>query len=248
MKLRRLTDGGMEQFRTYLHQLRAQLTLTPPRLLLTDDAASEPLPVDVELEDQQFASRLAAAKYLDAVISASGLTQVERDAGLWSWLALFYFDQICPPKKNGARSAGEDARYILATGKSLRFYRQMLYGPWAAYQLHKDNPDRLLALLCGPVHVATSEVFRLFIENQSLLACPAAVATATTLYYDFERHKLKTGAGSRDKNSGECRRLIEVLQQLDCTYDLPLLTEERLLSLLPAEFKRFVPKQLRLLG
>lgn len=67
---------------------------------------------------------------------------------------------------------------------------------------------------------------------------------ANDLYYDFEKKKLITGSGNKDK--GGCRRLIEFLQQLDCTYDLATLSSEKLLSLLPDEFHPFVTRQGRL--
>jgi hypothetical protein len=36
------------------------------------------------------------------------------------------------------------------------------------------------------------------------------------------------------------------LQQIDCTYDLPVLTTDRLADMLPGEFRRFIPQQLEL--
>jgi hypothetical protein len=96
------------------------------------------------------------------------------------------------------------------------------------------------------VSVATSETYRLFIENPALISCRAAVAVATHLYYDPTRGRLRRGAGA--KGNGGCRRLVMVLQQFDCTFDLPMLTKEGLLELLPQEFERFVPRQMELIA
>jgi hypothetical protein len=246
MKLHRLTADGIAQFASYLTQLKAEPTLPPPAHLLTEAGASEPIGADVEVEDKAFATRFDAAAYLDIKLTASGLPSPERDAGLWAWLALFYFDQLCPTGKAGARKVGEQARYIPQINVPRRFYRHMLAGPLVMYRAHADDPKRLLALLSNPMDVATSETYRLFIENTSLIACKAVVEVATWLYYDRARCKLKRGAGSKD--AGGCRRLIEYLQQIDCTFDLPILTKERLAGMLPKEFSRFVPQQMELVN
>lgn len=244
MRLRRLTPSGIDHFSTYLMQLKAQPNLPPPAFLLTETDSSQELATDAEISDELFPTRLDAARYLDQLLSSSGLTQIERDAGLWSWLTLFYFDQICPVAENNARHPGELARYIPAINVSRRYYRHMLLGPFVIYRLHSDDPARLLALLSSPVHIGTSETYRLFIENPTLLACRAVVATATCLYFDKQRGRLRRGAGA--KEAGGCRRLVKFLQQLDCTFDLPMLTEQRLQQLLPQEFQRFLSAQLEL--
>ena len=246
MKLRRLTPDGIAQFLAYLTNLKAEPTLAPPMHLLTDEGASEPVQGSIEIENRDFATRLQAAKYLDQVLTPAKLPQVEWDGGLWAWLGLLYFDQLCPPGKGGERVPGEHARYVPQIDVSRRYYRHMLLGPLVMLRAHSDNPDRLLALLSNPVDVATAETYRLFIENPALISCPAVVDTATWLYFDYQRERVKRGAGSKD--AGGCRRLIQFLQQLDCTFDLPVLTKDRLCGLLPEEFKPFFPKQLQLIN
>lgn len=244
MQLRRLTTRGIEQFGAYLDQLKADSQLPPPDWLLTDDAPSEPVGVGTEVAPRQFATRLEAGAYLDQLLTGAGVEQAERDAGLWSWLTLFYFDQVCPVGKGGKRDPGEQARYIPQVSVARRSYRHMLLGPWTMYRIHRDKPERLLALLSTAPHIATSETYRLFIENPSLIACAPVVDVATQLYFDFQKGKIKRGAGR--KEAGGCRRLIEILQQLDCTYDLALVPQEKLLKLLPDEFRPFLPKHLPL--
>jgi hypothetical protein len=245
MKLRRLTPNGIAQFTAYLTNLKTDPSLAPPKHLLSEDGASEPVGAEVELEERSFATRLNVAKYLDEMLSPAKLPQIERDVGLWTWLTLFYFDQLCPPGRSG-RKVFEHARYVPQVDMSRRYYRHMLLGPWMMFIAHRDRPERLLALLSNPLDVATSETYRLFIENPSLIACTAVVETATWLYFDYERSRLKRGAGSKD--AGGCRRLIEFLQQIDCTFDLPILTQAGLSKLLPDEFKRFVPRQTALIN
>src|SRR5688572_5189229 len=198
MKLRRFTDNGIEQFKAYLTNLAEEPTLQPPRHLLTEPGASETLEAEIDVEDKVFTTRLDAAQYLDRVLSPEALPHVERDAGVWSWLTLLYFDQICPPGKGGAREPGEHARYVPQIDVSRRYYRHMLLGPLMMLRAHADKPERLLALLSNPMDVATSETYRLFIENPTLIACKAVVDTATWLYYDRQRGRLKRGVGTKE--------------------------------------------------
>jgi hypothetical protein len=237
MILRRMTNAGMDAFRAWLTQVKSEPSLAAPHWLLTDLPYSEELPVQIEIEPREFSNRLEAAQYLDAKLSNSGLTGIDRDPGLWAWLTLLYIDQVCPMKK-GKRTIGDITRYIPVLGGARRYYRHLLFGPWMMLRAHADNPSRLLGLLSSPMDVATSETFRLFIENPSLISSNAAVAATTRLYFDQETQKLKRGAGSKD--NGGCRRLIEFLQQIDLTYDLAGMQAEDLLKLLPNEFRRFV--------
>jgi hypothetical protein len=237
MKLRRLTASGVDAFSGYLTQLAEDPKLDPPARLLTESGPSEPIDDQIDLEPKTFASRFDAAAYLFQKLSESALVTWERDTGLWSWMALFYFDQLCPKDATGSRSIKEHARYIPEVDVSRRYYRHMLLGPVSMYRAHSDHPQRLLALLSSPMHVATAETYRLFIENPSLIACKAIVEVASDLYYDSKLGKIRRGAGSKD--IGGCRRLIDFLQQIDCTFDLPALTKERLAGMLPSEFRKF---------
>lgn len=235
MRLRRLKDDGVAEFAAYLSNLQADSSLPAPTWLLTDASRSEEVQGGIEIENRAFETRFEAASYLAPRVST--IVNVDRDAGLWAWLALFYFDQICPAAPDGSRKVGEQARYIPLIDISRRYYRHMLLGPVSMYRAHLDHPERLLGLLSSPMDVATSETYRLFIENPSLIACKSIVEVATTLYYDPEGRKLKRGAGSKD--AGGCRRLIDFLQQVDCTFDLPALSKEHLAQMLPREFERF---------
>ena len=244
MKLARLTASGLDAFAAYLARLAEQPSLDPPLRLLADPGASEPVPGDIEVEDKVFATRFEAAAYLHTQLAASRLRNWNRDAGLWAWLALYYFDQVCPRGAQRSRRVGETARYIPQVDVSRRAYRHTLLGPVTMYHAHADNPERLRGLLSSPMHTATAVTYVLFMENPTLVSCNAIVELATDLYYDPAKGTLRRGAGSRD--SGGCRRLIEFLQQIDCTYDLAALDKERLIEMLPREFHRFLPVSRRL--
>ena len=248
MKLRRFNPAGLDRFSDYVAALRADKTLPAPFDLLEDDALTEVVAPATDCPDASFANRLAAAEYLDRVLTPSGLADAFADVGLWAWLALRFFDQLCPIGKDGSRSPGEDARWIPQVDGSRRYYRHLLLGPSVIYQAHRDEPERVVGLLADPVSIGTSEVFRLFIENPSLIRSRSAVAAATALYYDPVKKKNRRGIGAKDAGAGgkakpgTVRRLIAVLQQFDCTYDLYALSPAVLLDMLPSEFDRYQPE------
>jgi len=238
VKLRRLNDPGIQAFAAYLGNLANDPALPVPVQLLDDSAASEPLQTSAAVEARAFATRFAAAEYFHGVIAASGLAGIDRDRGLWTWLTLFYFDQLCPKDGHGKRKAGESARYVPNMDDARRFYRHLIYGPFAVYRLYQDKPQLLPVLLMNPLTVGTSETFRIFVENSELLAAPCAVDVANRLYYDPAKGKLRRGAGS--KNDGGCRRLQDFINQITLTFDLQRLSADALLTMLPSEFKSFV--------
>lgn len=63
------------------------------------------------------------------------------------------------------------------------------------------------------------------------------VRACKLLYYDTNSGSLKKGAGG--KLGGAARRLAKVRTQLDVTWDMTDLGEEKIVELLPSEFDKF---------
>src|SRR5436190_59403 len=95
-KLRRLTPAGMHSFSEYLKSCRDGGTEAPPFNLLDDVLASEALQADVIVSRPSFEDRYAFGVWLLVALSPLDMTALSRDAGIWSWLGLFFFDQTCP--------------------------------------------------------------------------------------------------------------------------------------------------------
>jgi hypothetical protein len=74
-------------------------------------------------------------------------------------------------------------------------------------------------------------------SRQELVTNRAVVGAATKLYYDATRMAARRGAGG--KGPGSPRRLADILNQLDLTWDLYAIADDDLISKLPAEFDRF---------
>ena len=113
-RLRALNERGIGEFRGFLQQIRDGAEfLNNPAVLYLDDT-SRPVARPLEIEQRTFASKFEAAKVLAGVLT--DLPGIADDVGLWSWLALFYFDQLSPVDASGKRRPREDYHYIPSTG------------------------------------------------------------------------------------------------------------------------------------
>ena len=236
MNLRGLTESGIEQFRAYLNQLRDQPATDPPTWLLTDATGSEPV-AEVPVIQREFASRLDAAQYLDTLFQQAELTNVERNVGLWSWLTLYYFDQLCTAGSNRQRKVKEIQRYLPAVNDFQKYYRHLLLGPYTILQAHREHIDEAAALLCGPVNTI-SDIIEQLASRREWVTNRGVVATATKLYVNGSTGTFKRGAGG--KGDGSPRRLHEILDQFDLTFDLYGMDRESIVALLPSEFSKFL--------
>jgi hypothetical protein len=236
MKVRRLNTAGIEQFERFLDSHTEAAPLAVPLAALTAPETSESLGVELEVENRPFASRMDLGSYLFKKLNVSGLLEINADRSLWTWLALFYFESLCPADRFGRRKPGERARWILYPHNFLRYYRHLLAGPYRIIRAYPDAPEIAMCLLCGPPDKPGDLVGQIA-ARQELVTNRAIIATATRLYYDADSGKLKRGAAS--KGGGGSRRLVKVLQQFDVTYDLYTLDADELSQLLPKEFDRF---------
>ena len=170
------------------------------REILTHPETSQPLPEQVEVELQTFSSRFAAAEYLHRCLQGMRIAEPERDVGLWAWLALFYFDEVCPISAGNRRRVGERARYIPDVNNFQRYYRHLIAGPYLILRAHRDQPDRAMALLCGPVD-KPGDVVEQFASRQELVTSPTVMSSITRLYYDPQTGQLRRGAGGRGRGT-----------------------------------------------
>jgi hypothetical protein len=154
----------------------------------------EPLGVEIEVEARIFANRFEAAEYLHNRFAPAGLTDIERDSGLWAWLSLFYFDAVCPPGKGGVRKPGALARHIPEPGNFQRYYRHLLAGPYRIYRAHRENPRRALALLCQPLN-SSGDVVEQLASRQEVVTNPGILELATRLYVDSRTQRLNAAQG-----------------------------------------------------
>ena len=237
MNLRRFNTDGINSFATYRARLALEPNLPPPVQTLEDPALTEEIAGEIEVPKRSFATRLEVGRFLNELLESSGIALPERDRGLWTWLTLFYFDEVCPEDGNGHRKTHNDAARLLPIlDNHQRFYRHLLLGPFLGARAHRDNPDRAIAMLCNPVW-QPGEIAEQLASRKELVTNRGIVELAAKLYYDSARKTFKTGAGS--KTRGAPRRLADLLNQLDLTFYLYGMSADELGALLPKEFDRF---------
>lgn len=237
MKAQRLNENGLSRFADWLESLKSGNTTTTPVSLLTDQAYIDPLGKEVEVAPAGFANRYEAAEYLHNTFTAAGLTDIEHDSGLWAWLSLFYFDAVCPKRADGSRKPGAIVRHIPEPGNFRRYYRHLLAGPYRIYRSHRDNPKRALGLLCQPLD-SPGDLVEQLAARQELVTNRGIMELATRLYVDGKTLRQKRGAGG--KGGGSARRLTDVLDQFDLTWDLYAATPVELAAIMPKEFEKFL--------
>ncbi len=234
MKLRKLNNDGIKRFEEYLDQLRQQPDLTPPKHILIDTLTSDAVNVAVEMEEKQFVNRFDLAQYLDSKLAA--VPSIENEKGIWTWLALFYFDILCPKDKEGKYKPKETARWIPAMSDYRKYYRHLLAGPYRIYRAHRDKPERALALLSGALD-KPGEIYEQLAAYQELITNKAVIETATRLYINPKTSSPRKGAAG--KGAGSARRLTSILNQFDLTWDLYSMSTIDLITRLPQEFDKF---------
>ncbi|MCA9243666.1 MAG: hypothetical protein KDA32_06935 [Phycisphaerales bacterium] len=239
MRLRRLTDTGVERLIDFLDSFKSDDPAAYPANLLTDEDASAALPVEIEIDEKrQFPRRFEAAEYLYrqlAPLRTADGEDYERDRGVWAWLSLLWFDQLCPTDKHGRRNPGDIARWVPVTSNSRRYYRHLLFGPYLVYSAHCDQPSAAVALLATPPD-APGDIVEQIVSRQDLVSSPTVVETITSLYYTPNGTRRRGAAG---QGAGSVRRLADVLLQFDRTFDIRSLQSSEILNLLPSEFSRF---------
>ncbi|HEY3318962.1 MAG TPA: hypothetical protein VGP72_00600 [Planctomycetota bacterium] len=235
--LRKLNVQGLKVLADFLDSLKTANPQAVPVSALTDSSTSAPLSVQVEVEQQVFGSRFAAAEYFYSRLHDYEAAGIVSDPGVWAWLSLFYFDQLCP----GRSAPGEIARWI-PPGPNWKYYRHLLAGPYYIYRSFSDAPDQAMILLYGPLD-KPGDFNGQLAARQDFVSNKALITAATLLYYNPETGRHKRGVPVKEHRAGTLRRFVDVIQQLDMTWDLYSMNPKELLHLLPSEFVRFMPER-----
>lgn len=241
--VRRLNDAGIDKFREFITMLRAEATLPVPSNLLQDPAYSAPTAFSATVSNDAglpaFTSRYEFGCYLVGCLAAADKNVISRDQGLWAWLALYFFDFIC--ERDGAeRFPDEDAVYVLPRDFSFRrYYRHMVRSPWWAAGVHGEKSKVLLAPRKGTKQPLTTrgEIFEQLASRQNLFGSKVVIESAYQLYFDETsgHPKGRTGGSA----GGSPRRLADVLNQLDLTYDIGGDVPDVVVARLPKEFSHW---------
>jgi hypothetical protein len=224
----------MSAFGAFIDQARTPTgDQSPPFGLLHDDATSEVVVPHIEISDIAPKTKRQSSDSL-SVLSVIPFNELQRDAGLWAWLALKWFDAICPPVVNGRRKVNQRAHYIPEVDNHQRRYRHLLLAPFVVRHWAPDHNGLWLDIDVS-VH---GEMMEQTLSKLYLLRVRGIREAIHELYQDKNTGKIKRGLFSTKKpKKGDLRtRLPARIQQLRRTYDIDAVSGAVLLDLLGPEF------------
>ena len=234
MKVRRLNAHGLNEFSSYVSELRRGVATTLPMHLLDSEDSSEAIDLDLELSQSDFESRYDMGVVLVDLFGDVAIQKYIGDPGFWSWFALHWFEQLCP-QKGQIWKPSKEYNYILSTD----FKHRPRHSVFMTWQLVDRYGEDAKFMLCR-VPSVRGEIAEQLLARQSFLTSEAVVRLGNSLYMDTERGTFKVGAAARE-TAGCISRYIAWLQQLEVTVDIYSTTKDELESLLPSEFDRFRP-------
>jgi hypothetical protein len=160
---------------------------------------------------------------------------ISNDRGLWTWLALYLFDQLCPTGPDGKRKLDKQYRYILSADYR-HYYRHLVRTPWQLTRDHGPNSRFLLLATnegANPLR-RHGDILEQLGGTQSIIRSRPIIAEASRLYSDPLTGRPRKGAAG--KGGGSIRRFARVLRQLDLTFDPEFMPPGGLSAVLPVEF------------
>ena len=231
--VRRFNADGIEAFRRELAECRTAPTRGIPLEMLTDPMLTESVLPSVEIELRGFKTKGDAAVYFHQIFGGIPKQQLLEDAGLWTWLSLYYFEIVCP-KHSGIRKVRNDYTYVYEAKSIRHFYRHLLFVSWRTLDIAPTHNRLLLSTSISSLDKFSSEV----IKRLYMTRIPCFFEVLDRLYWDEKRGRARPGVTDFQKvTAGNLvHRLPNRIRQLEKTYDLHSLTADQLLSLLGEEF------------
>jgi len=232
MRLREFNDDGIDRFREYLTRARQESDVEPPWELLDDRSLTRDVLPVVELDRPGFSTKRQAAEYLHEALMPLADRDILKNAGLWTWLSLYYFDDVCPKQKSTRRIL-KDYYYIYYADNGMYYYRHLLA---VSYLVRLVAPHSNRLLLDTPLRSLTG-IVESAMRQLVLTRIPCIFEVIDRLYYDESRHGLRPGALGSQPRAGDLKnRLPARIRQLQRTYDLHCLNADQLIQLLGPEF------------
>lgn len=231
--LRRFTATGIDEWVSFLRVAKEDSRAEIPTGLLTDAKHSEPVS-DAVVPPGPFHVRREAADAVTTLLSKLPESMVEKDAGLWDWLTLWYFDSVAPPE-DGRRDVKNAYRYHFQPDSQRHWYRHLLYIGWHARRVAKGYDRLFLERKVDVLDRYTEDLFRVL----SITRLPAIFEVLDRIHWDEEAGRPRMNMAGPDTFAGDLtHRLPRRLDQLTLTYDLHSLSADRLIDLLGPEFQR----------
>jgi hypothetical protein len=231
LPVKSLNEAGMGAFREYLGRLRENPAEDIPYEFLNQTEYVSEIRGYAEVDTcYLLGTRWAAGQFLVELLRDVDGHEYS-NSGLWAWLSLAFFGQLCPIYAQGKNTVGEEACYIPSTDYK-NYYRHKLLGPFNLYRRHGIYAS---ALLTNPVHTV-GDVNETIASRQEFVQNHEMMKVVHRLYYDEEKKSFKRGTTTKEGRRGSAHRLWAIKEQLDLTYDFFSMACDDILRLLPEEF------------
>ncbi len=232
IRLRSLTDKGIEEFENYIQRLKLGVAEEPPIKSLSRFPFSKEFDLPLEIDVRPFSTRLEMAEYLSDRFALVARNSLVGQNGLWSWLALLLFNQLCPVSDDGHRDIRQTARYVCSSDYR-HYYRHYIAASWDIFYLYGQNYSKVF--LACPLNIHNDFIEQLA-SRQDIITIKGLIEAVDKLYWKGNGSGRPKRNATNRKVPGSLRRLISIVDQLRLTYDLHAMQGDYILSLLPKEF------------
>lgn len=239
--IRKFTEEGLKAFEAYID--RGPMVKPPPPVeLLEDDRFSQPLGLgEVTVKTHKAKFDLGAAILTD--IGKESAAKLLNEPSAWPWLSLL-FHQSTMPKKADGWFIGAKNRHIrgkIAGRKQEQSHRHLVYA--AVLNVYRFG-SAARVLMEGASQQAKIEENIMSRRRELPVASSVEVVKALyKLYWEPVKGGGRVRKGAKSTGAGSIIRFIDLMRQLDATYDLVSMPAEKILSLLPkGEFGRFLER------
>lgn len=231
--VRCFNDQGLAGFSRWI---RGGAVGSVPASLLADNEFSTPLAQSPIPQVPTFKDRYEFGVFLVELLRPYDPHLISYNAGLWSWLAALFFDQLAPVDADGKRTLRRPYVYVLS--ESRLYYRHLVRGPWYLVRTHGAEAKYLLAPMRTDDPAPLSRQSYLLDQlaaRQFVISSPTLIGAARRLYTDPRTGRQRRGAGAKGK--GSPRRLALIANQLALTYDIHNMSVDQFMRILPMEFR-----------
>lgn len=240
--VRQLTKAGTDAFRDYIQASRRGEPASPPYNLLYQSPYSESLSQNVEIERNRFYTKYEAATYLAGVFTDLDQSETSYNGGLWSWVSLYYLEELLEAKASDKNKLNSPENYILEVEQGDLNWRKYIYHLLATpFYLYRRHGEEARMLLAGPVGSRMTLTYEIAARPQ-FARSREFIRLVNRLYSDIHGN-MKRGAATGEKRSGSIHRLIKIFQQLELTYDVFDMNCEKMIKLLPPEFDEWLDSE-----
>jgi hypothetical protein len=233
--IRTFNEEGLNEFERLITEIRnGNIKNIPEDFPFDTNFTSVHEPI-INLEKLAYKNKNELIPYIVERLDLRSNKRLYFDKGLWSWLAVFYFDNICPIDGHGKRKVNETAFYILRDPQNYtKYYRHLLAYP---SRIYSELGESSKIFLIGSFS-KRGEITEQFGAYQEIALNKGILDAANILYWDDTTRNLKRGAAG--KSGGSARRLVRIIRQYQLTYDLNSMNGNQIVSMLPAnEFSKW---------